>query len=74
MLPVLEYIIKYAPDKKIPPVTAIASTHLETALLKLSTLRVHRLWILDEKHFNKPIGVLSVSDVIDLVRGKLQSH
>ncbi len=63
MNPVLEYIAKNV--KKVSPVTITLKDTVETAILKLSATKVHRLWVIDD--WGKPLSVISLTDIINFV-------
>jgi len=65
LLPVLEFITKYLPQFKIPPLCVRESDTLETVLLKLAATKTHRVWVTDDN--GKPNGVVSLTDVMLLL-------
>jgi len=47
---------------KLPPFTCRSSSVVEFVLMKLVALKLHRLWLMDERE--RPNGVVSLTDVI----------
>eukprot|EP01116_Phalansterium_solitarium_P004097 TRINITY_DN1499_c0_g1_i2.p1 TRINITY_DN1499_c0_g1~~TRINITY_DN1499_c0_g1_i2.p1 ORF type:complete len:316 (-),score=110.93 TRINITY_DN1499_c0_g1_i2:50-997(-) len=68
LLPVDEYLKKNFPHRPAVPRTEPTTTFAEATTF-LSSSGVHRLWIVDE--FRRPIGVLSLSDVMRIIREQL---
>jgi len=66
-LPVLGYLKKNVPTFKtrFPPATVTLEDTFETLVMKLAVMRLHRLWIEDQQ--GKPIGVISLTDVLKLL-------
>jgi len=68
LLPITEFMhkMKLIPSafSLRPPLTCLPTTTLETAIFRLATYRVHRLWIVDEQ--GRPVGVLSLTDIMKL--------
>jgi CBS domain-containing protein len=48
------------------PMTAQYGDSVESAIARMIDKRVHRLWIVDGG--NKPVGIVSMSDILKLVR------
>jgi len=65
MLPIPEFLMKTRKQSLLPPIICRPHTTFETAVLKLASTRVHRLWNIDEA--GRPIGVVSLTDVIRLL-------
>lgn len=60
-LNVMDFLAKYSP-RSVNPVSAAKQCSLRTVMAKMLQQRVHRVWICDGDH--KPIGVVSMTDVI----------
>jgi len=62
--PVLEFLSKKYPNPR-PPVTLSRNDTLKEVMEKIIMGKVHRVWIVDAN--NRPIGVVTLSDVIRIV-------
>ncbi len=56
-----------------PPVTIQRSTLLTTAARKMERHRIHRLVVVDDDDASIPIGVLSMTDLIDAIADEIGS-
>jgi len=65
-----EFLHKTSP-LSMNPVTAAYSDTLEDILIRMIDRHVHRLWIVDDK--GQPVGIVSMSDVLKLVRKFVES-
>lgn len=54
-----------------PPVTVQRSTLLTTASRKMERHRIHRLVVVDDDDATIPIGVLSMTDLIDAIAAEI---
>jgi len=50
-----------------PAETALPSSPLAMAVQKMERLRIHRLIVVDEEDTTRPIGVLSLSDIVHAI-------
>lgn len=66
-LPVLEYLKGRRNGRLTVPVTCFPTDNLFLMMMKALAAQVHRLWVVDSK--NTPIGVVSLSDMINILRG-----
>ena len=57
-----------------PPVTVERSTLLTTAARKMERHRIHRLVVVDDGDASIPIGVLSMTDLIDAIADEIGSE
>eukprot|EP01098_Paradermamoeba_levis_P003107 TRINITY_DN1448_c0_g1_i1.p1 TRINITY_DN1448_c0_g1~~TRINITY_DN1448_c0_g1_i1.p1 ORF type:complete len:360 (+),score=102.24 TRINITY_DN1448_c0_g1_i1:89-1081(+) len=69
-LSVSEYLNQF--KEKKPLAILKEDSTLQEAILKLSSLKVHRLWVLDD--LGRPAGLVSLTDVIVLLDLFLYSH
>lgn len=65
MLSIPAFLLKTRKQSLLPPIICRPHTTFETVVLKLASTRVHRIWNVDEA--GRPIGVVSLTDVIKLL-------
>jgi len=69
LLPVLQFVKKFAPSNNTP-FAVIDSSTFESVVLKFASTKVHRLWVVDEHA--KPKGVISLTDIITLLHLRVE--